>query len=104
MKNNFICKQCGECCKMSPRLDEDDIHRIMDFGINAEAFVDIVCGLKYMRMIGNQCVFLGTDKKNYFCRIYPVRPKICHLYPLENTKDCKPKKWSFDEYLEKRRV
>jgi Fe-S-cluster containining protein len=103
MLEGFSCKRCGECCKGSPRLSQEDIERIMELGVKPEQFVEIINNVSYMRIWQDQCVFLDwkADGKA-FCRIYDSRPRICRLYPGSKLENCQPEKWFFDEYLEKR--
>jgi Fe-S-cluster containining protein len=93
MKKNkrFKCVRCGECCKGTMRLNDDDIEKLESVGFKKENFVESFNGVNYMKTIADQCMWLEKEGPNaYFCRIYPFRPKICEIYPGSDTKNCQP--------------
>lgn len=103
MVKEHKCKRCGECCKGSPRLSEEDVEKILKLGVNKDDFIENINGVDYMKMINDQCVFLWLQKGGEsHCKIYSSRPEICRIYPGMNIENCQPEKWFFDEYLEKK--
>ena len=77
------CLSCGNCCKTSPPLmEEEDIKRISKhLKISKKAFkrkyiLEDINGEK--SMINVPCVFLEDDNS---CSIYEIRPKACAGYP-----------------------
>lgn len=78
---------CGECCygEGGINIDEKEIRRISDFlGISEKALLDQYC---YHRN-GKVSVKAGPDgfciffDKKTSCRIHPVKPGICSLWPF----------------------
>ncbi|MCK5283230.1 MAG: YkgJ family cysteine cluster protein [Nanoarchaeota archaeon] len=102
MEKGFRCKRCGECCKASPKLSDEDIRRILKLGIKKEYFVENINGKDYMMIKDNVCVFLGKKEGMYYCKIYGARPEICRMYPNGNFENCQPEKFAFDEYLKRK--
>ncbi len=96
------CKRCGECCKLSPKLTNEDIRRIESLGAEKSFFVEIINGLSYMRTQNDQCVFLKKENGTHGCMIYDQRPAICRAYPSIDTENCTPEKFSFDDYLKRK--
>ncbi len=77
------CLSCGNCCKSSPPLmEEEDIQRIAKhLKISKKAFkrkyiLEDINGDQ--SMINIPCVFLESDNT---CSIYEIRPKACAGYP-----------------------
>ena len=77
------CLACGNCCKSSPPLmEEEDIRRISKhLQISKKAFkrkyiLEDINGDQ--SMINIPCVFLEADNS---CSIYEIRPKACAGYP-----------------------
>lgn len=81
----FECQRCGQCCRGrgGVRLDAEEAARAAAFlGLEpgefrrflapGEAPWDIICAENGF------CVFSGPDG---FCRIHPVKPKICCQWP-----------------------
>ena len=98
-KSNFICKQCGKCCKAyTVKLSGSDIERIKKAGYKKEDFAekddfDVTTGKYALKRENNQCMFLIQVDDKYFCQIYENRPEICRKYPFfekEDIESCEP--------------
>jgi len=91
----FICdRTCGECCKrLIVKVGKRDIDRISKGGYSGFFEPDRhINGLVLRRNKGG-CIFLSKKGKEYLCKIYNVRPKVCTKYPFVNSKvveTCKP--------------
>jgi len=82
------CTACGSCCKkVSPVLNENDIHRLsLNLGISVEQFQD-----QYLRKDEDEkyvfnklpCPFL----ENNICTQYEYRPTDCRSYPHLHKED-----------------
>lgn len=90
----FDCKMCGDCCygKGGIFLSEDEKERISRFlGISKEEFLSRFCeqrnGRTYITTGEDDfCIFYEKGKG---CRIHPVKPARCALWPYypANVKD-----------------
>ena len=83
------CTRCAACCGDAPDHkrqilllpnEADDISRVTSLAIEDFAEETREAGLYAFRMRkdGGRCVFLDGN----VCRIYPVRPLVCHFYPV----------------------
>ena len=83
----FECKMCGECCygEGGINIDEKEIKRISDFlGISEKALLDQYCYSRNGKMsikTGSNGFCIFFDKKTS-CKIHPVKPAICSLWPF----------------------
>ena len=83
----FECKKCGECCygEGGIPLQPGEIERIADFlGLTVESFIALHCeqrhGRLYVRSASNgYCGFFDEGQQ---CRIHPVKPRPCSLWPF----------------------
>ncbi len=97
-------KSCFQCClETRMPLLEEDIQRIESAGFSIELFGENDNGFIVLKNKDGSCVFLENGK----CKIYPLRPVGCKLYPLVYDIDqnrviidneC-PNKGAFEEYL-----
>ena len=72
---------CAQCCYGTEMvLTLEDIERITAAGYRLEEFAEYRGGFVRLRNVDGHCVFL--DPATGRCRIYPVRPLGCRLYPL----------------------
>ena len=93
-KKTFICKRCGECCKVyTIKLNKKDIKKIERI-YNKDYFLcyDNIKNFFVLKRIKNKCIFLKKEKNSYFCEIYSTRPEICKKYPFfrKNIESCRP--------------
>lgn len=106
MSLKFNCKQCGKCCKGVKKLilTAKDIEKIKAF-TGREDFFKFREGINYLKLTKEKgCIFLRDNK----CSIYPVRPLVCKMYPLQimledrrwvlNRNPCPG--WEINQYLE----
>jgi hypothetical protein len=83
----FECKMCGECCygQGGIYLTDGEAERIALFlGTDRAAFIEQRCeqknGRTYIRTGKDGfCIFYDTEKS---CRIHPVKPERCALWPF----------------------
>ena len=92
---NFKCdRKCGECCIYArARVTKKDVERIRKAG--HEDFYEWDAHIKSNVLKHNEqgCVFLRKKNGEYSCSIYPVRPKVCQMYPFvekDEVEDCRP--------------
>jgi Fe-S-cluster containining protein len=83
----FSCTECGTCCSGAPgkvRVSDEEIRVISEFRKQLESefrasetrWVDGEVLLK--EKPNGDCVFFESNR----CRIHPVKPKQCRLYPF----------------------
>jgi len=98
---NFKCNRCGSCCRISPFLTNEDINRVKKLGYKEKQFIEELKGKKFIRMLGNKCIFLDNRNKITSCKIYKARPQICREYPTEirENGDCRPEILKFDKKI-----
>ena len=103
-KHEFICKQCGFCCKTAGGFgivaSKQDIERwvlegrydILDFVDDWKSCLDSDnenIGRDFDAVVGDKpCVFLRRIGKIYSCSIYKTRPQLCREYPYVDGKLC----------------
>ncbi len=89
----YMCVRCGRCCATGPNvaLTIYDICRIarylgMDWrelrGRYIIAIIADMIPVPVLRGINDNCVFMEIEDGLPKCRIYPVRPMRCRLYPF----------------------
>lgn len=89
----FECQRCGKCCvEIGLPYDPESIYKIAEF---LHLDVGHVIAKYYGRIteVGKPwvpedhkrtpCPFLNGDGDRKSCKIYPVRPLGCQLYPFE---------------------
>lgn len=93
-KANFECLRCGRCCSGGPNvgLTAFDVLRIANYlGLEwrklrgryvAAVIADFTAIPILMDKGDGRCVFLENADGKAYCRIYPVRPMRCRLYPF----------------------
>jgi len=97
----FKCTQCTDCCRLNniPATDKDMV-RILDAGIPVDQAVEemspVLIASKNLekgfvkayilrkKPFVNECAFLLEDG---LCKIHPVKPIACQLYPFSIRKD-----------------
>lgn len=82
--NRFDCLDCGACCHDSNViLYTEDLQRFRDGGrpdLTKQPYVERRGGKLRLRFIGGgACQHLKKDLK---CRIYPIRPFNCSVFPV----------------------
>lgn len=77
-RKKFICRRCGNCCKLRVRLSKEDIKRITKSG-NKNFVEDGV----WLKRVNGWCKFLEIKNGKARCTIYNYRPKICRWWPLK---------------------
>jgi len=103
--HDIHCGRCTTCCiePLIP-LNDDDVRQIVaatgmpvekfvrfvgpddvDWPEDADEWIRLRTGLRLMvlRQIDDRCYFLGREG----CLIYPHRPKICRVFPVDFTFD-----------------
>lgn len=83
----FECKMCGDCCRGEGgiNIDGQEIERIGTFlGLTGEALRERYCENRNGRVSikagpDGFCIFFD---KTTACRIHPVKPRICSLWPF----------------------
>lgn len=76
-KENFVCKNCGECC--GPVLiTREERNAIRIFLLKHPEIAEYAKSKEFSL----HCVFRDNEKKR--CLIYDVRPSICKLYTCES--------------------
>jgi Fe-S-cluster containining protein len=83
----FECKQCGSCCygEGGVPVERGEIERIALFlALTPDAFIQMYCREKHGRVYvasaaDGFCVFYDQGKQ---CRIHPVKPRPCSLWPF----------------------
>lgn len=86
MMTVFACKMCGDCCygEGGIYLEHDEKDRIARFlGMPTSEFLNRFCEKKHGRIYlttgeHHFCVFYDKGKG---CRIHPVKPARCALWP-----------------------
>lgn len=99
---SFQCRMCGKCCGEEPGI----IRTTPLERINIAEHLNIEVSelkTKYMKRLPHSlsikerdnydCVFLDEETKK--CRIYPVRPKQCRLFPFWKSMLEDKKEWDF---------
>ncbi len=101
------CFSCAKCCKRYRiTILPEEAEKISAFlNIPKEKFLEKFCEIKeinkipfyVLRKIHNQCIFLDNNK----CKIYPVRPYQCKIFPNLGSKFpfCKIQKEIFTDPL-----
>ena len=97
----FECTQCTDCCKLNNiPATEKDMLKLMDAGIPIDQAVEemspVLIASKNLekgfvkayilrkKPFVNECAFLLEDG---LCKIHPVKPTACILYPFSIRKD-----------------
>ncbi|MFH1243196.1 MAG: YkgJ family cysteine cluster protein [Pseudomonadota bacterium] len=85
--NAFECRRCGDCCHgeggiFIGREETERIARFLDLG--PETFLSRFCYEKNGRLYLSSgpdrfCVFYTNERR---CRIHPVKPERCSLWPF----------------------
>jgi uncharacterized protein len=83
----FECKKCGACCygRGGILVNEQETRDIAAFlCISLEAFIKAYCetrnGKRYVQSRQDgYCVFFDRER---LCRIHPVKPRPCRLWPF----------------------
>ncbi len=97
----FECIGCGRCCRGEPGAiwftPEEEKAIAAYLGKSPEDFlascVTSVGGRRSIREHRNgDCIFLDTEKQR--CRIYPVRPSQCALFPFWPSLLACPERWA----------
>jgi len=92
--SNFRCERCADCCKyLTVKLGKKDISSIKREGYEDFMEFDSHIGSYVLKLRDEKCVFLGRKKKEHYCKIYSIRPKVCRQYPFLNSDEigsCKP--------------
>lgn len=89
-----LCKVCdqGSCCRHGVELDlqevADILKRHLDIPKPWFAYLgrskDFPSGFRFTTLLKNKkCIFQDDIKR---CRIYPIRPRFCVEFPLEDGK------------------
>lgn len=77
----FRCIKCGICCVGTEmELLAEDIRRIVEAGYKLEDFAVERDGVYRLKNVDGHCVFYEPTSRS--CKIYPIRPVGCRLYPL----------------------
>lgn len=76
------CFRCGVCCQETEMLlSNEDIERLERKGYSREFFASLNKeGYFKLSNVRGFCVFY--EAKNHECRVYPIRPLGCCLYPV----------------------
>ena len=84
----YFCARCGACCRWAGYVDVDaaEIERIaaylrMDSRRFIKKYAREISGRAQLSLIekrNSDCIFFGPPN---ICRIYPVRPKQCAVFP-----------------------
>ena len=83
----FECKQCGACCygEGGIRVQDHEVERISSFlGLSPHAFAASSCVQKHGNIYiackaDGFCLFYDPEVQ---CRIHPVKPEPCALWPF----------------------
>ncbi|MDP8217126.1 MAG: YkgJ family cysteine cluster protein [Candidatus Theseobacter exili] len=88
MKEDFVCINCGECCKWEGyvHIAEEEIDQLSDYlGISIDEFTSNYTvltnnrqGLSLKEKKNGSCIFLSKDR---LCTVYTARPKQCRQFP-----------------------
>jgi len=92
----FSCKRCGYCCTLIPKITLAEKLRLMFHGYHGFTEKDAK-GRLSMKMVDGDCFFLVRGETRTFCKIYPLRPKVCRDFP--GTEECNVDKRSFRERM-----
>jgi Fe-S-cluster containining protein len=92
---NFSCKRCGECCReLIVKLYKKEIDDIKKAGFGKDFFsYDPHIRSHVLKKTRGKCIFLGKKEREFYCRIYEIRPRVCREYPFVNSlevENCKP--------------
>ncbi len=83
----FECKKCGVCCygEGGISLEADELEKIAAFlGLSPRVFVKRCCREKHGKLYvatkeDGFCLFYDPGRQ---CRIHPVKPRPCSLWPF----------------------
>lgn len=94
----FKCQRCGRCCiEIGLPYDADSTRAIADFlNISFSEVIEryygkVVQNGQSLRLLDEKrkpCPFLEKDEERYICKVYPVRPLGCKLYPFATDFGC----------------
>lgn len=89
---DFLCQNCGNCCKLITEINHHDILRIKNrsnLNLNDFVFVDknkSGNGFSYFlkkKENSNECIFLNSENK---CNIHEYKPLVCRVWPFNLNK------------------
>lgn len=82
---HFSCHRCGLCCEAPVGVTEKEVKKVAKFTkMRPSEFCKEYRGVLYFK---HPCPFFGEDEEgNKACRIYPVRPEVCRLYPFDASR------------------
>jgi Fe-S-cluster containining protein len=93
-KKDFKCTQCGDCCIHTiVKLYKEDIKKLEKAGYNNFYMYDSHIESPVLKRNDNGCIFLELTENKPICSIYKIRPKVCKIYPFNNSnivESCKP--------------
>jgi Fe-S-cluster containining protein len=76
-KKKFRCLQCGRCCRLAVRINNQDIERLKKAG-----YVDFTCFGKYLKKDKNgNCVFQVFKRGKSHCSVHKIKPGLCARWP-----------------------
>ncbi len=100
--DGMLCRNCGFCCTLSPKLTDSDVENIKKLGFLEPFFVKKnIVDEQYMKHEDGKCIFLSIkntkNSEEIGCEIYEHRPIACRIYPSfdHKLKECpnKGKSW-----------
>lgn len=82
VREHINCQECGNCCRLRPDLNEEDVERIAAYlGLSRQEFLDQYATTGQdgqLRIARTPCPFLESKR----CTIQEVRPLSCRDYPF----------------------
>jgi len=74
------CQSCGACCygpEEYVAVTETDLCRMS--AQSQSRYVVRRGGRVFMKMVGGRCAALHARQGHFSCRVYGMRPKVCHV-------------------------
>lgn len=81
---NIECTRCGECCKGSIPVLENEVKEIevlAGISANVFAYMDHEGHWRFRTQNNNYCFWFSEEDKR--CKIYFLRPTVCRDYPVQ---------------------
>lgn len=93
---NFQCQRCGNCCAGDLPYDHA---RLKDIAVFLNVTTDELFNKYYGQILPDGKAILDNSKRTpcpfgesknniHYCKIYPVRPEGCRMFPFDSDGGC----------------